>query len=179
MSNPLVGHSSAATAFNVKNYPYGFKLKCEMRFWVESVPGKGDRYVMQSVNPKTGRLNAPKKSVYSTYIYMTIDSDGHVHPVYLNARSSDFLYNIQSLFALFGEDAFSEIQQQNIRTEFSHNFVMECAFVARRIKDESLHQKYVEWAGKIAARVINIEFINIFNDWEECPIKLQESVTSV
>ncbi len=62
----------------VTDYPYG-SLKCSMTFSVEYVKGKGYREVMQSINPKTGRLNKPKKSTYTDFLYMYQDSEnGHV-----------------------------------------------------------------------------------------------------
>jgi len=62
----------------VNNYPYG-RLQCEMTFSIEFVKGKGFRNVMQSVNPKNGRINAPKKSTYTDFMYMFQESEsGHI-----------------------------------------------------------------------------------------------------
>lgn len=58
------------------DYPYG-RLKCEISFKVEFKKGKGFRFVTQTVNPKTGRINAPKKSTYSDFMYQYIGEDGH------------------------------------------------------------------------------------------------------
>ena len=48
----------------VDNYPYG-RLQCEATFSLEFKPGKGYRKVFQTVNPKTGRINNPRKSTYN------------------------------------------------------------------------------------------------------------------
>jgi hypothetical protein len=61
----------------VTNYPYG-RLECEATFSLEFSPKKGFRSVFQTVNPKTGRLNAPKKSTYSTFAFMHVADNGHV-----------------------------------------------------------------------------------------------------
>jgi hypothetical protein len=61
----------------VTNYPYG-RLQCEATFSLEFNSKKGFRSVFQTVNPKTGRLNAPKKSTYSTFAFMYIADNGHV-----------------------------------------------------------------------------------------------------
>lgn len=58
----------------VNNYPYG-RLKCEMTFSVEFKKGKGFRAVRQSVNPKTGRINNPKKSTYQDIMVLDV-TDG-------------------------------------------------------------------------------------------------------
>ena len=60
------------------NYPYG-RLKCTMTFEVEYKENKGYRGVTQSINPKTGRLNAPKKGTYNNFMFMTEDENGHFH----------------------------------------------------------------------------------------------------
>ncbi|MEK6880453.1 MAG: hypothetical protein AABY22_12630, partial [Nanoarchaeota archaeon] len=62
----------------VDNYPYG-GLKCKMTFSVEFSKKKGYRSITQSVNPKTGRLNNPKKSTYSHFLYMVKEEEtGHI-----------------------------------------------------------------------------------------------------
>ena len=57
--------TSLETAMVANDYPYG-GMRCKMSFFVEDGGKKGWRAVTQSVNPKTGRLNNPKKSTYST-----------------------------------------------------------------------------------------------------------------
>jgi hypothetical protein len=37
----LSGHISPETAYSVENYPYGFRLKCTIRYWLEYKPGQG------------------------------------------------------------------------------------------------------------------------------------------
>ena len=52
VKEPLYGHDSMATAYLVDDYPYGFRLRCKIRYWVEYVPKKGYRMVSQTTNPK-------------------------------------------------------------------------------------------------------------------------------
>lgn len=47
----------------VENYPYG-RLQCKATFSLEFKEAKGYRTVRQTINPKTGRINNPKKSTY-------------------------------------------------------------------------------------------------------------------
>ena len=61
---PLYGHTSEATAYVVDDYPYGFQLRTQIKYWLEYKAGKGWRFVSQTVNPKTGRSNKPKASTY-------------------------------------------------------------------------------------------------------------------
>lgn len=60
----------------VDNYPYG-RLQCTAFFSVESNK-TGMRTVFQTINPKTGRLNAPKKSTYSAALLPMQYENGRV-----------------------------------------------------------------------------------------------------
>lgn len=77
---PLYGHTSEDTAYLVLDYPYGFKLRCSIRYWLESHPIKGFRFVSQTTNPKKGNVwNSPKKSTYSLLAAcMYLDENNHV-----------------------------------------------------------------------------------------------------
>lgn len=66
----LVGHTSEETAFVVDDYPYGFRLRTQIRYWIESNNKRGQRFCSQTLNPKTGRWNKPKKSTYSPVMVM-------------------------------------------------------------------------------------------------------------
>jgi hypothetical protein len=76
---PLYGHTSEATAYLVPDYPYGFRERTQIRYWLESKPGKGWRFVSQTLNPKTDRWNKPKASTYADWgAVMYLDENGHV-----------------------------------------------------------------------------------------------------
>lgn len=75
---PLYGHTSRETAYLVSDYPYG-RLTCNNWFWIESDPKKGYRTINQTENPKTKKLNIPKKSIYSKLAScLYLDEKGHV-----------------------------------------------------------------------------------------------------
>lgn len=63
-------------AIVVDNYPYG-RLKTKATFSIEFKPKKGFRSVFQTVNPKTGRINNPKKGVYHPIMFLS-EQDGFV-----------------------------------------------------------------------------------------------------
>ena len=76
----LKGHISPETAYLVDDYPYGFKLRCKIRYWLEHHPRKGTRFVSQTTNPRKGGFwNKPKASTYA-YIAgcMFLNEDDHV-----------------------------------------------------------------------------------------------------
>ncbi len=74
---PIYGHVSPETAYVVNDYPYG-RLRCTIKFWLEMSPKKGFRFVSQTINPKNGRVNAPKPSTYARLgACMYLDEQGH------------------------------------------------------------------------------------------------------
>ena len=78
----LTGHTSPETAFVVDDYPYGFRLRCKIRYWLEYHPTRGFRFVSQTTNPKrSGEVwNKPKASTYCRFGgAMFLDENDHVH----------------------------------------------------------------------------------------------------
>lgn len=81
MTTILKGHHSLETAFVSENYPYGFKLRCKKRYWLEYHPKHGIRLVTQTTNPKKpGEVwNAPKMSTYCRFAgCLYLDDNNHV-----------------------------------------------------------------------------------------------------
>lgn len=78
----LSNHTSLETAYLVDDYPYGFRLRCTIRYWLEYHPKRGFRFVSQTSNPKRPGLvwNKPKASTYCRFGgAMYLDDVGHVH----------------------------------------------------------------------------------------------------
>jgi hypothetical protein len=76
----LKGHTSHETAYVVDDYPYGYRLRCKIRYWLEYDPKRGVRFVSQTSNPKKGNIwNKPKASTYARFGgCMYLDDEGHV-----------------------------------------------------------------------------------------------------
>jgi hypothetical protein len=79
----LRGHDSQASAFVVGDYPYGFRLRCKIRYWLEH-NSRGTRFVSQTSNPKVaGEVwNKPKASTYSPAPDLAVmfkNEKGHVN----------------------------------------------------------------------------------------------------
>lgn len=69
----LSGHTSPETAYIVDDYPYGFRLRCKIRYWLEEHPKRGTRMVSQTSNPRA--IKAPEDTTWntpkaSTYCYL-------------------------------------------------------------------------------------------------------------
>ena len=106
----LSGHTSQETAYVVDDYPYGFVLRCKIRFWLEYKRGHGFRLVSQTTNPKRTDAevwNKPKASVYNLLGVMGLNSEGHVTWEGCSAYDFDKLAEFE---AVYGEH-FDETQR--------------------------------------------------------------------
>ena len=77
----LTGHTSPETAYTVTDYPYGFRLRCRIRYWLDVHPKRGARLMSQTSNPKRPGLvwNKPKASTYALFGgCMFLDKESHV-----------------------------------------------------------------------------------------------------
>lgn len=89
MRRPLYGHESPSTAYVVADYPYGYRLRTSIRYWLEWSGRHGTRLVSQTLHPKTGTWNKPKASTYAKWGAMYLDeSTGHVEWSGLGPHSS-------------------------------------------------------------------------------------------
>jgi len=88
---PLYGHTSPESAYLVSDYPYGFKLRTKIRYWIESHPTRGFRFCQQTMDPKRAgdNWNAPKKSTYAILaMNLFLDEKEHVSFSQLTEYSS-------------------------------------------------------------------------------------------
>lgn len=80
MKITLPGHVSPETAYVVNDYPYGFRLRCKARYWIETHPKRGQRVMFQTTNPKIeGRevWNRAKASTYNTLHVLVLNESNH------------------------------------------------------------------------------------------------------
>lgn len=91
----LYKHTSQENAYIVENYPWGFRLKTTIRYWVETKNRKncGQRFGRQTINPKTGIWCAPKYSTYSPIIVMYLNEDEHIKFCTSNNYCDDEMLN--------------------------------------------------------------------------------------
>jgi hypothetical protein len=88
----LTGHDSPETAYVVDDYPYGFRLRTTIRFWIETKKGQGQRTMSQTRDPKRAGQpwNKPKGSTYSPIRVLLLDtSNGHIEHHALSAYDQD------------------------------------------------------------------------------------------
>ena len=115
----------------VKDYPYGFKLRTTLYDTAEFDPKKGFRRVTQTVNPKNGKLNKPKKSTYQSILYRYKDENGHIKNVVFNLNGgaketntvSNFLKDNFELFTLEERGYFYQSMLANLKISMRGNVV--------------------------------------------------------
>lgn len=96
----LVGHNSLETAYVINDYPYGYRLRCKRRVWIEQATKGASvglyRHVSQTTNPKkAGEVwNKPSASTYAPLVVMYIDQadGGHIKPLILHPSSDPTSY---------------------------------------------------------------------------------------
>lgn len=90
MNTPLYGHNSEETAYIIADYPYGFKLRCQMKVWLEYREGKGFRMVTRTSNPKKpGMWNKDKASTYASLgACLYLDENDHIHQAAVSLYST-------------------------------------------------------------------------------------------
>lgn len=105
----LLGHDSPATAYVVDDYPYGFRLRCRIRYWVETTK-HGQRLVSQTTNPKKpGEVwNKPKASTYNEVELLVLNDNGHVSTVGFHK------YTTPEVIAAFAEAYELDEHQTNV-----------------------------------------------------------------
>ena len=109
----LKGHTTVETAYLVADYPYGFRLRCKIRYWLEYAPKKGFRLCSQTTNPKVDRevWNTPKKSTYTLLGVMGLDEEGHVTWTGISPYEVSKLKEFGDVYA----DSFDENQAATFR----------------------------------------------------------------
>lgn len=119
----LYSHTSQETARLVEDYPWGFRLRTTIRYWVETKIAKngGQRFCSQTINPKTGKWCAVKYSTYSPVIIMFLDNNGHVKGTALDHNSP---HEIIFKFKETHLDNLSEYQKETLKEIIAYNEVM-------------------------------------------------------
>lgn len=137
----LYNHISQETAYVVTDYPWCFRLRTTIRYWIESKDTKngGQRFVSQTINPKTGKWCEPKKSTYSPIIVMYLDENEHVKYSCLRYNSSKELIN---KFKETHLNYLDQFQLKNLKEIIAYENVMKnVTFTCELITSEESEEK--------------------------------------
>lgn len=113
------------TAFVVNDYPYG-RLRTQIRYWVESKPKFGDRFMAQTLNPKTGRWNKPKAGTYSALIIMYLEEqeDGRLFVKHAGVGNYASTEDVEKAIELFMPEFLNDVQKVQLAGIIGMNKVM-------------------------------------------------------
>jgi hypothetical protein len=110
--NILKEQPTEKNPYNVDNYPYGFRLRTKIRYWIETT-SRGQRFVRQTLNPKTNAWNKPKKSTYNQIMLVGLNEDNHIKTTSLNMyclkESQVYGEKYKAYFNKYQQDTFNAI----------------------------------------------------------------------
>jgi len=106
-------HNNEENALVINDYPYGFRLRTKIRYWIETTK-KGDRFVSQTLNPKTLLWNKPKKSVYSNVIVLVKEDNGHITYLNWSVQYSE-IEELEDFFKKIGDFPLNDLQKEKIK----------------------------------------------------------------
>lgn len=141
------GHTSPETAYTVDDYPYGYSLRCKIRYWTETAEkgtGKGQqRFVSQTTNPKkVGEVwNKPKASTYSPIVVMYLDHQSHVHSWGEGFHLSPVVDARARLMGIIDQLTEQDRKRYDALLKISHGYA----------------QQWHEWEEQVAAIIRHIE----------------------
>jgi hypothetical protein len=177
----------ASVKKEVTNYPYG-RLQTSAFFSIDFSKTKGFRQVFQTVNPKTGRLNAEKKDTYHTISILT-EEEGFIRQACFGFNG-DKEINRALPFLSENWDLFTPEQKIYIAQKFLlhlkleiHSIVTYCG-----LKFEVL-KPFFEEAIKTAVQIIktfdnlwstikiNFEAIDALKDPNFSPFKISKAIS--
>jgi hypothetical protein len=87
----------------VENYPYGFRLRTKIKYWVETTK-YGQRFCSQTLNPKTNTWNNPKKSTYDNIILVGLNEQDHITRIGLHMYSMEEAVRFKEKYESFLND---------------------------------------------------------------------------
>ena len=95
-----MNYSNPRTEATFNDWPFGRTLKCQCTFKVELVPKKGERVYRTTVDPRNGRVSAPKRTTYGRKMKIVDGDDGRTYILeavhiygWLQLWKSDLMHN--------------------------------------------------------------------------------------
>jgi len=140
----------------VDNYPYGYK-KTQCRFWVESVKNKGDRFVKQTLNPKTGEWNKPKKSTYSPVMIAFKDAEGKTTYRGLSSIIGKEDYDKFAEFVKTNEVELNDLQKDMLKYAYAFT---------KTYENVTITCKPVEYKNKATGEIVTSMVLGDGNEYE-------------
>jgi hypothetical protein len=157
----LPEYKSIDRPYEVKDYPYGFRLRTSIFYWIESQPGKGDRLGTYTINPKNGKPNKPKYSTYATFMYLYIDENGHVKNGVIDSYDREE-FNARFEFILYriGLDFITDVQRNNLRANHYNHVRFGAPYEIVKYSD-NMKEEYKKWLTATLTHIKSCPFENL------------------
>ncbi len=134
----LYGYNSFENSYEVSNYPWGFRLKTKRRTWIETNKTKGDRVCFCTLNPKTNKWCAVKKSTYNAVDVLFIDENEHIKSIGLWKYGTTEI-DLESFISKIDYNSLSLLQKKQIERIKAVNKVMEkVSFKVEKVSEYNL-----------------------------------------
>lgn len=154
----LTGYDSRETAYEVKDYPWGYTLRTSKFCWVESKRGNGDRFGSYTIDPKKGRDCATKYDIYYTFVYMYLDEKGHIqHGVLTIYELEKFPAHFKEVMGHVGFENVNEIQKENIRNKLAGTIKADAYYKRVKYSNEK-RGELKQWLDDTLYHIFNCEF---------------------
>jgi len=110
----MLNYSNPRTEVHIDDWPYGNE-RVDCKFYIEKGKGK-ERAVRETMNPKTGRMNKPKKLTYARKVLFVDGSDGRTYIM----QAVGFGYSVMQGNMKYGQETIStdDCRYENIAKMF-------------------------------------------------------------
>jgi len=166
MKKYLYGHDSFETGYEVSDYPWGYRMRTEVRYWIETNETHGQRFCKCTKDPRTGKWCAPKKDTYKLLIFMFLDSEEHVQSTGVTFYTElSYLEKVQEE----QEGKLSEYQEKKLNWLIARAKVMEhvtFSFTANPTEEEreKIRESNEKESRKIAGAIAYVEGGGVINE---------------
>jgi hypothetical protein len=101
--------------FIIEDYPWGYRLRTQVRVWMECRKGHGMRVCRQTQDPRTGRWCKPKKSTYSCVLGFYLNEEGRIKTCGLSAGGWSKEEAIVAFEEFYAEIGLTDFQKDRIK----------------------------------------------------------------
>ena len=112
MTKYIYNKDSFENALEVSNYPWGFRLKTKRRTWIETNKNQGDRVCYSTLNPKTQKWCAVKKSIYGAVYVLYFDENEHIKSLGLSKCA--YTKELEEFISIIDCESLSVLQKKQL-----------------------------------------------------------------
>jgi len=112
MSKYKYNINSFDNALMVENYPWGFRLKTKRKYWIETNKTQGDRLCFCTLNPKTDKWCAVKKSTYGAVYVLYFDENQHIKS--LGVSKCAYAKELEEFMSIIDCNSLSVLQKKQL-----------------------------------------------------------------